>query len=147
PTHHLRPFHQARPPRVLVPSEGADLRAAVALAHPKQKPAVTEEARAAPYGWLVMMTVPAPAKKPAGPCAMLTFTAGSCAAASPRSCRTLSCKANTPSMPVCVYDSPPPLVLIGRSPPGAERPAAKNGPLSPGPTNPSASSPYIGVCA
>ena len=50
-----------------------------------------------------------------------------------------------PYIPVCVYDRPPPLVFIGKSPPGAVRWPATNGPPSPGWQKPSASSAMIGT--
>src|SRR5439155_1130217 len=40
---------------------------------------------------------------------------------SPRSCRTASISVKMPYIPVCVYDRPPPLVFIGKSPPWVTR--------------------------
>ena len=37
-----------------------------------------------------------------------------------------------PYIPVCVYDKPPPLVLIGSDPPGVDFPFSKNATPSPG---------------
>jgi hypothetical protein len=45
-----------------------------------------------------------------------------------------------PYIPVCVYDSPPPLVLMGSVPPGVERPFSKKATPSPRLARPSASS-------
>ena len=51
--------------------------------------------------------------------------------ASPRSWRTASTRRNIPYMPGWVYDSPPPLVLVGSDPPGPELPSSTNAPPSP----------------
>src|SRR5207253_2478507 len=58
---------------------------------------------------------------------------------SPRSCRTASTSVNMPYIPLCVYESPPPLVFIGKEPPGAVRWPETNAPPSPSLQKPSAS--------
>ena len=45
-----------------------------------------------------------------------------------------------PPPALCVYESPPPFVLIGSLPPGVERPSAKKSTPSPRLARPSASS-------
>src|SRR5262249_56868650 len=62
-----------------------------------------------------------------------------------RSCLTASTSRNMPYMPVWVYESPPPLVFMGKAPPGAVRPPATNAPPSPGLQNPVASRPITGT--
>ena len=59
---------------------------------------------------------------------------------SPRSCRTDSMIGKMPYMPLCVYESPPPLVLIGSRPPGVARPSSKKWTPSPRLAMPSDSS-------
>src|SRR2546426_9090612 len=64
---------------------------------------------------------------------------------SPRSCRTASTSVNMPYMPLCVYESPPPVVFIGKEPPGAGRWPGTNAPPSPSLQKPSASRAMIGT--
>src|SRR6266566_7660548 len=59
---------------------------------------------------------------------------------SPRSCRVASSIGKMPYIPVWVYESPPPLVLIGSEPPGVERPSWKHCTPSPRLAKPSDSS-------
>src|SRR3990172_8759894 len=61
----------------------------------------------------------AAANMPPGPCARLVWIPATCRApACPRNWKTDSSSANMPYMPVWQYDSPPPLVFSGKSPPG-----------------------------
>src|SRR5581483_5546811 len=78
---------------------------------------------------------------PPEPLATAILQPGTCRGpASPRSWRTASTIRNIPYMPGCVYDSPPPLVLVGSSPPGPSLPSSTNGPPSPFLQNPRSSS-------
>src|SRR5215831_666018 len=86
-------------------------------------------------------SVPALMNMPPTPWATLTFTPGTWAAASPRSCRTDSWMANIPYIPVCVYERPPPLVFSGSLPPGSVLPSEMKAPASPRPTKPRSSRP------
>src|SRR3990172_6196163 len=50
---------------------------------------------------------------------------------SPRNCLTASMVAKAPYMFGCTHESPPPLVLTGKRPPGAIAPFSTKGPPSP----------------
>ena len=60
---------------------------------------------------------------------------------SPRSWRTASITANTPYMPGCTHDRPPPLVLTGSRPPGAVCRSPMKAAASPGRQKPRSSRP------
>jgi len=53
---------------------------------------------------LEKITVPAAANMPPTPWQTLTFASGTWAGATPRICRTLSCRAHMPYIPECMYD-------------------------------------------
>src|SRR5262249_39071047 len=74
---------------------------------------------------------PEVANMPPFPSTTLISGPSTWAAASPRTWRTDSWMANMPYMPVCVYDSPPPLVLSGSEPPGSVLPSGMNATRSP----------------
>ena len=65
-----------------------------------------------------MMIVPAAANMPPTPWLTLILAFGTWAAAVPRICFTLSCRAYIPYMPECMKLRPPPLVFKGSLPPG-----------------------------
>src|SRR5262249_8208330 len=85
--------------------------------------------------------VPAAESMPPMPFTSDSLALGTCRAPhSPRCWRVASIIGKTPYMPECVYDRPPPLVLIGNEPPGVDLPSSKKYTPSPGLAKPSDSS-------
>src|SRR5262249_32494435 len=86
-------------------------------------------------------SVPAADSMPPMPFTSDSLTLGTWRAPhSPRCWRVASMIGKTPYMPECVYDRPPPLVLIGNEPPAVDLPSAKQYAPSPGLAKPSDSS-------
>src|SRR5688572_22682152 len=82
-------------------------------------PPVTPSCRGPRYVWFDSTSVPAAESMPPMPFTSPSFTFGTWRGPhSPRSCRTDSMMGKIPYMPLCVYESPPPFVLIGSLPPG-----------------------------
>src|SRR5205823_12487696 len=93
------------------------------------------------FDWVDRTRVPAAESMPPMPLTSPSLTFGTWRAPhSPRSCRTDSMMGKIPYMPECVYESPPPLVLMGSLPPGVDRPSSKKCTPSPGLQRPSDSS-------
>src|SRR5918996_4333255 len=96
-------------------------------------PTVSSPTLIPPYGSFDRTSVPAAESIPPIPFTSEILALGTWRAPhSPRSWRVASIMGKMPYIPECVYDNPPPFVLIGNVPPGVDFPSAKKYTPSPG---------------